>query len=68
MKAATSDHMLNIIQSNNPLYKILEPLQEQTATGTVDALIRVKGLQRVIRNFNEVGTKILLRRVGYTPD
>ena len=34
MKAITSDHMLNAIQNNNPLYKILQTLQEQNATGT----------------------------------
>ena len=34
MKATTSDHMLNIMQNNNPLYGILQPLQDQTATTT----------------------------------
>ena len=29
IKAATSGHMLNIIQNNNLLYKILQPLQDQ---------------------------------------
>ena len=32
MKVTTSDHML-IIQNNNSLYKILQPLQDQTVTG-----------------------------------
>jgi hypothetical protein len=32
MKAFTSNHMLNTMQINNPLYKILQPLQDQTAT------------------------------------
>ena len=46
IKATTSDHMLNIMQNNYPLYKI-QPLQDQTATGTVvaeDALIWAKDL------------------------
>ena len=34
MKVTTSNHILNIIQNNNPLYKIVQPLQDQTATST----------------------------------
>ena len=36
MKATTSDHMLNIVQNNNLLYKILQPLHDQTAISTGD--------------------------------
>ena len=32
MKVTTSENMLNIMQNNNLLYKILQPLQDQTAT------------------------------------
>ena len=32
MKVATSDHMLNIIQNINPLYRMLQPLQDQTSS------------------------------------
>ena len=42
-----SDHMLNIMQNNSPLYQILKPLQDQTATSmdnTEDALRGVKCL------------------------
>ena len=28
MKATTSDHMLNIIQNINPLYRMLQPLKD----------------------------------------
>ena len=34
MKVTTSDHMLNIMQNRNLLYKILQPLQNQTVTNT----------------------------------
>jgi hypothetical protein len=34
MKATTSVHMLNNMQNNNSSYKILQPLQDQTATST----------------------------------
>jgi hypothetical protein len=34
MKATTSDHMLNIIQIMKPLYRMLQPLQDQTLTST----------------------------------
>ena len=47
MKATTSDHMLNIKQNNNPLYQILQPIQDQirsARTYTEDVLIGVKGL------------------------
>ena len=29
MKVTTSDHMLNIMQNNNPLYQILQPDNDQ---------------------------------------
>ena len=32
MKVTTSDHMVNIVQNNNPLYQILQPLQDKTTT------------------------------------
>ena len=35
----SDDHMLDILQINNPLYKILQPLQEQNAE---DAYIGAK--------------------------
>ena len=31
-KVTTSNHMLNIMQNNNPLYKILHTLPDQTAS------------------------------------
>jgi hypothetical protein len=47
VKATTSDHMFNIMQNNNPLYQILQPLQVRQRSAqmnTEDTLIRVKGL------------------------
>ena len=32
MKATTPDHMLNIIQNINPLYQMLQSVQDQTKT------------------------------------
>jgi hypothetical protein len=32
MKATTSDHRLNIIQNISPLYRMLQPLRDQTTT------------------------------------
>ena len=32
MKETTSNHKLNIMQNNNPLYQILQSLQDQTVT------------------------------------
>jgi hypothetical protein len=32
MKATTTDHMLNIMQNINLLYRMLQPLQDQTTT------------------------------------
>ena len=32
MKATSSDHMLNIIQNINPLYRMLQPGEDQTTT------------------------------------
>jgi hypothetical protein len=56
MKAIAFDQMLNIIQNNNPLYQILQPLQDQTTTSRdkylVD-LILMKCLQNLIHNFSE---------------
>ena len=34
MKATTSDHMLNIIQNINPLYQMIQLLQDQATTST----------------------------------
>ena len=34
MKATTTDHMLNIMQNINLLYRMLQPLQDQTTTTT----------------------------------
>ena len=48
MRATISDHMLNFMQNNNPLYRILQPLHDQTATGTEvseDVLTMVEDLQ-----------------------
>jgi len=55
MKAITSEHMLNIMQNNNPLYKMLQPIHHQTATESVIkyAHIWAKGLLYVIKNFSE---------------
>ena len=47
MKATTSDHMLNFIQKNGPLYNILQPLHDQAATST-DSCLRC-----IMQNFNE---------------
>ena len=41
------------MQNNDPLYKTLQPVQDQTETGIdsfCDTLIRAKGLQRVMQN------------------
>ena len=32
MKATPSDHMLDFIQNMNPLYRMLQPVQDQTTT------------------------------------
>jgi hypothetical protein len=37
MKATTSEHMLNIIQNNHPLYRMLQSVQDQTTTSTDDS-------------------------------
>jgi hypothetical protein len=34
MKTTTSDHVFNIVQNNNPLYQVLESLQDQTTNST----------------------------------
>ena len=47
MKATTSDHMLNIMQNIDPLYRMLQTLQDQTATSTEytdDASVLMKDL------------------------
>ena len=36
MKANTSDHMLNIIQNINPLYRMLQSVQDQATTSADD--------------------------------
>ena len=36
MKATTSDDMLNIIQNMNPLYQMLQSVQDQTTTSADD--------------------------------
>ena len=36
MKATNSDHMLNIIQNINPLYRTLQSVQDQTTTSAHD--------------------------------
>ena len=57
MKATAYDYMLNIIQiNNNLLYKILKPLQDQSATGKSTCrgyLIKAKGPKHVIQHLNE---------------
>ena len=37
MKATTSGHMLNIIQNINPLYRMLQSVQDQTTTSADDS-------------------------------
>ena len=53
---ARRSHKLNIIQKNNMHYKYCNRLrirQRTAQTIAEDILVRVKGLQRVIQNFNE---------------
>ena len=40
-RATTSDHMFNIVQNNNLLYKILQPLQDHKGT-TSDHMLNIK--------------------------